>query len=80
MRTMAMGSPTLKEMLARENNEFKQLYETHQSYEQRLDQLVKRPYLTTAEEMEISELKKKKLILKDQMLVIMEKYRDRQAS
>jgi uncharacterized protein len=73
---MAMSSSAMKETLAKENNEFKQLYETHQSYEHRLDQLNKRNYLSNDEEMEMSELKKKKLILKDQMLVIMERYRE----
>ena len=71
---MALSSSAIKEVLAKENIEFKKLYETHKSYEKRLDQLIRRPYLSTAEEMEISELKKKKLILKDQMLVMMEQY------
>ena len=72
---MAMSSSGLKETLAKENQEFKQLYDTHQSYEKRLDQLNGRPYLSSDEEFEILELKKKKLIIKDQMHVMIEQYR-----
>lgn len=73
---MAISSSALKEVLASKNNEFKQLYETHQSYEKRLEQLSGRPHLNSDEEMEVAELKKKKLFLKDQMYQMMEKYRD----
>ena len=72
---MAMSSSGLKETLAKENHEFKQLYETHQSYEKRLDQLNGRPYLSSDEEFEVLELKKKKLVIKDQMHMMIEQFR-----
>ena len=72
---MAIRSSAIKEVLTKENSEFKQLHETHQSYENRLNQLNSRHYLTADEEVEVSELKKKKLVLKDQMSFIMGQYK-----
>lgn len=72
---MALNSSDIRDLLVKENNEFKRLHDQHQNYERRLDQLTKRSYLTTDEEFEISELKKKKLNLKDQMFAIIENYR-----
>ena len=59
---MALSSSSIKEVLAKESLEFKKLYETHKDYDERLLYLNKRPFLSAAEEMEIMELKKKKLI------------------
>lgn len=77
---MALSSSAIKEVLAKENIEFKKLYETHRSYDERLSLLNKRPFLSATEEMEIMELKKKKLILKDQMQVMMADYERRNVS
>jgi hypothetical protein len=46
--------------------------EQHLTFERRLQMLLKKPYLTEKEELEIKILKKKKLYLKD----IMEKTKD----
>lgn len=74
---MALNGSDIRDLLVKENNEFKRLHEQHQNYERRLDQLTKRSYLTADDEFEMSELKKKKLNLKDQMFAIMENYRVR---
>ena len=73
---MASNGSEIKEILANENTDFRRLYDTHRGYDSRLQQLSSRPYLSAQEELEISELKKKKLILKDQMHQMMEQFKD----
>lgn len=46
---------------------FDELQESHQQYEQRLDELKKKAWLTPNEELEEKRLKKLKLQIKDQM-------------
>ena len=74
---MGLRGADIKEMLIKENFDFKRLFSEHQSFEKRLDQLQGRSYLTSEEEREMTELKKKKLILKDQMQIFIEQYRAR---
>jgi len=49
------------------NPSFEELQATHQKYEQRLEELRQKAWLTPDEEMEEKRLKKLKLQLKDQM-------------
>ncbi|HUX06131.1 MAG TPA: YdcH family protein [Acidobacteriota bacterium] len=70
-----MTSAEIKEILLEKDAKFKKLYEKHQGYERRLDQLNKRPFLSAAEDREKMEIKKQKLFLKDQMQFHIEKYR-----
>jgi len=57
-----------------EDEEFKKLYEEHQEFEEKLEELQKRP-ASTEIHFEIESLKKQKLIGKDKMELILIKYR-----
>jgi len=70
-----MEEKELKELLIRENEEFKEVYERHQKCEKELDQLKKKDFHSDQDRLKERELKKKKLALKDKMYVIMTKYR-----
>ncbi len=65
----------IKEQLMSSNEEFKRLALQHHTYDEKLEQLSNRHYLTDAEKLEEVTLKKKKLMLKDQMHAIIAKYR-----
>ena len=67
-------SQQVREFLAKTDDEFRRLYERHQEYEQELDALAKKGFLNAEEEMRVAEMKKKKLTLKDQMLLIAKKH------
>lgn len=75
-----MDERQLKEFLLQENEKFRQAYEEHQRLEKELDELIKKGYLTAAEELKEKQLKKRKLALKDQMYMIMENYRKKAVS
>jgi hypothetical protein len=72
-----MDERKLKELLLAESKEFRQAYEEHRRLEQELEKLVKKEYLTPEEEVREKKLKKRKLVLKDQMYLMMEDYRKR---
>ncbi|MFZ5810484.1 MAG: DUF465 domain-containing protein [Thermodesulfobacteriota bacterium] len=55
--------------------ELKALYEEHVSYEKILEKMESKPFLTPAEELEIKEIKKKKLAGKTKLETILMKYR-----
>jgi uncharacterized protein YdcH (DUF465 family) len=57
-----------------EDDEFKKLYEEHQKFEEKIEDLQKRPPSTEIH-FEIESLKKQKLIGKDKMELILTKYR-----
>ena len=69
-----MDEIELKRLLSRENPEFKEVLDLHQQYEQRLQELSDKIYMTDDEERELKELKKKKLVLKDRMYFWMAQY------
>jgi uncharacterized protein len=62
-----MDENELKELLARENPEFRRVLEEHRACEAALDGLAAKPFLTDAETLQVKELKKRKLALKDRM-------------
>jgi len=70
-----MGEEELKELLIKENKEFKEVYERHQKCKKELDQLKRKDFQTDQDRLKERELKKKKLVLKDQMYVLMTKYK-----
>jgi len=70
-----MDEQGLKELLLRENAEFRRASEEHRVCEAALDALRGKPGLTPAEELEEKELKKRKLALKSRMYVLMEEVR-----
>ncbi len=70
-----MEEKELKELLTKENEEFKVAYDRHQKCKKELDKLEKKGFQTDQDRLKERELKKKKLVLKDKMYVIMAKYR-----
>lgn len=70
-----MQEKELKDLLLKENDEFKKASKLHQQYEKKLEKLKAKSFLTETEKQEEKELKKKKLILKDKMYVIMTEYK-----
>ena len=58
---------SLKEQLLRDNDEFQKLSQQHHEYDDRLSRLTDKLVLNDDEQREESELKKKKLQLKDRM-------------
>ncbi|MEW6130711.1 MAG: DUF465 domain-containing protein [Acidobacteriota bacterium] len=75
-----MDTEALKQYLVNNDEQFATLLQEHQSYEKRLSELTELSYPSEAEQMEEATLKKKKLHLKDQMEVIMRRYKEQAAS
>jgi uncharacterized protein YdcH (DUF465 family) len=57
----------LREQLLRENAEYRRLAVEHQSYDVQLEDLGNKHFLSEEEQLQEKTLKKKKLVLKDQM-------------
>ncbi|WP_029894783.1 DUF465 domain-containing protein [Desulfohalovibrio reitneri] len=55
--------------------ELKALWDLHRDYEERLEKLSRKPYLTPSEEVDVRELKKKKLAGKTKLQAILDKYK-----
>jgi uncharacterized protein YdcH (DUF465 family) len=72
-----MNEDRLKELMLRENAEFKKLYLEHQACEKKLEVFKGQAYLTEGEKTEERELKKRKLALKDRMYLLMAEFRRR---
>ena len=70
-----MREKELKELLLKENEEFKKANQLHQQYEKKLDKLKAKSFLTETEKQEEKEIKKKKLALKDKMYYLMTEYK-----
>ncbi len=66
-----MDEKQLKELLLKENPEFRKAFDDHQGCEKAIEALRAKGHLTEAEADEERELKKKKLALKDRMYHIM---------
>ncbi len=62
-----MEEDEIKEVLLRQDEVFRQLYQQHQEIEQSLSTLKERGLVTASEELAEKELKKKKLKLKDEI-------------
>lgn len=70
-----MREKELKELLLKENEEFRKASKQHQKYDKKLENLKSKSFLTESEKQEILELKKKKLALKDKMYYLMTEYK-----
>ena len=57
----------VREQLLASDSEFRHLAEEHSSYEEQLEQLTKSPYLSAEDILLESDLKKRKLRVKDEM-------------
>ncbi len=64
----------VKEILLKENQNFRELAQQHQSYEKRLSELAELNYPSDDEVLEETTLKRKKLAVKDEMYMIMSEY------
>jgi len=73
--SVLIGDAELRQQLLSGNEEFKRLAAEHQSYDDQLEQLSRRHHLTDAERIQEITLKKRKLMLKDQMYSMVQKYR-----
>lgn len=69
-----MNEQALKDLMLRENEDFRKLYEEHQECEKRLEILQIKSVLSEQEKLEERELKKRKLALKDRMYLMMAEF------
>ncbi len=77
---MELGTLDIKEHLLRSNEEFRRLAQKHTSYNDQLEKLLHKNYLSEEEKIEEVNLKKMKLHVKDQMESMIQKYRQQAAS
>jgi uncharacterized protein YdcH (DUF465 family) len=73
--SVPIGEAELRQQLLVRDEEFKRLAAEHQSYDEQLELLTRRHHLSDEERFQEITLKKKKLLLKDQMYSIVQKYR-----
>jgi uncharacterized protein YdcH (DUF465 family) len=73
--SVLLGEAELREQLIGANEQFRKLAAEHKVYSDQLDKLTSRAYLTEEEKLQETTLKKKKLLLKDQMYSMVQKYR-----
>lgn len=64
----------VKEILLKENQNFRELAQQHQVYEKRLSELAELNYPSDDEILEETALKRKKLAVKDEMYTMMNEY------
>ena len=64
----------VRESLLASNEQFRHLVQEHAQYSERLDHLSQKPYVSEDDKLEQVRLKKLKLRLKDQMLVLEQQY------
>ena len=69
----------IKERLLQSNEEFRRLAQKHTNYDEQLEKLLHKSYLSEQEKIEEINLKKMKLHVKDQMQVMIQKYRQQTA-
>ena len=72
---MEKGDIQLIERYSTNDRVLKRLYDEHINFEQRLDKLGRKPFLTTREEAERKELQKQKLRGRDEIQRILNQYR-----
>lgn len=72
-------SVDVRDRLVREHEEYRRLYEKHRSFEERLDKLNNRLFLSDEEKVEAITLKKQKLVLKDRMAEIAKEFAQHEA-
>ena len=65
----------LRDQLLKENAEYRKLAAEHQSYDDQLEDLSNKHFLSEEEQIQEKTLKKKKLVLKDQMYQMVQRFR-----
>ena len=73
--SVLIGETEAREQLMASNEEFRRLAAEHQVYAEQLEKLTHRPHLSEEEKLQEITLKKKKLMLKDQMYSIVQRHR-----
>jgi uncharacterized protein YdcH (DUF465 family) len=74
-----MNEVDVKAYLIENDQEFSQLAQQHQGYETQLKQLRGKPYLNDQEQLAATVLKKKKLVLKDHMQELIDRYQSQES-
>lgn len=70
-----MSTPNVvRDELLKSNSVFRDLVQKHQNYEERLEELQHLSYPSEEEMLEETNLKKKKLLIKDEIYAMMEKH------
>jgi uncharacterized protein len=70
-----MGEAELRDQLLKESVEYRRLAAEHQSCDDQLEGLTNKHFLSDEEELQEKTLKKRKLMLKDQMYSMVQKIR-----
>lgn len=68
------ASDAVRDELLKNNSAFRELVHQHQNYEERLEQLAHLTYPNDDEQIEEVTLKKKKLLVKDEIYAMMQKH------
>lgn len=66
----------LKKELFETDEEFRALFEEHQKFEERLEELLEKSLLSEEDELEEKQIKRQKLYLKDRMEIILRARRE----
>ena len=77
---MPFSDDGLKKELLETDDEFRRLYQEHQNYERRLDEIHERSFASPEDEHEVKQIKLHKLSLKDQMAQILRSHRQQRAA
>jgi uncharacterized protein YdcH (DUF465 family) len=77
---MSNRDDLLKEELLRTDDQFRHLYDEHQEYERRLQELNHKSLFSQEDEVEEKKIKLHKLVLKDQMEDILRQHREARVS
>jgi uncharacterized protein len=70
-----MDEQALKELLARDNGEFRKVLEEHRACERELEELLRMSPVSEEAAVRERKIKKRKLALKDRMYRMMQEYR-----
>ena len=73
--SVLISESELREQLLRTNSEYRRLAAEHKNYSEQLEVLNSRHYLSEEEKIQETTLKKKKLLLKDQMYSLLQRAR-----
>jgi len=63
-----------KEVLYRDNKDFRELKDKHANFDMQLQQLLKKGKLSEEDELQVANIKKQKLMLKDRMYAMIRDY------
>jgi len=72
---MELADPEVRQILLAENESFRALAEQHSAFDARLEELIGKVLPSEQERFEEVEIKKHKLLLKDQMAAMIRDYR-----